>query len=157
MPTIAHQMVVALLYRLFYSFLEKHDPDGVVLFAPTWVRLWPGTIREPDLVYMRADHLSRMHEYFDGADLVMEIVSPSNPKHDRDTKRIEYAQAGIAEYWLIDPLDRQIIVYVLDGQDYRQAGLYREGSVAVSVSVPDWALHVDEVLKVYDKADTSKS
>ncbi len=53
MPTHAHQMIVALLYGLLKAFVDANDPGGVVLFAPLWIRLRPGKIREPDLVYMR--------------------------------------------------------------------------------------------------------
>jgi Uma2 family endonuclease len=157
MPTLAHQMVVALLYRLLFAFVEKNDPSGIVSFAPTWVRLWPGKIREPDLIYLRSDHRSRMHRHVDGADFVAEVVSSNNSRHDRDTKRIEYAQAGIPEYWLIDPLERQIIVYVLDGKDYRQAGIHLAGTTAMSVSLSGWAVAVDDVLKVYDQFDRPES
>ena len=87
-----------------------------------------------------------------GADLVMEVVSPSNPDLDYNIKRIEYAQAGIPEYWLVDPQERHIIVYALEGKAYRQAGLYGAGTVAASVLLPGWSVVVDEVLKEFDRA-----
>jgi Uma2 family endonuclease len=154
MPTNAHQVIVALLYRLLFAFLEKNDPAGSVLFAPVWIRLWPGTIREPDVVYMRGDHQSRVHDHWDGADLVMEVVSPSNSRHDRNTKRIEYAQAGIPEYWLIDPLEREIIIFKLNeaNNEYYEVGLYSAGKVATSVFLPGFEISVDHILNTYDTA-----
>ena len=47
--------------------------------------------------------------YFDGpADLVVEIMSPESVQRDRVTKYEEYQEAGVQEYWLIDPLSHQV-------------------------------------------------
>lgn len=151
MPTHAHQMVVALLYGLLKAFVDAKDPGGVVLFAPLWIRLRPGKIREPDLVYMRSDHRSRIHDYWEGADLVLEVVSPGNPNHDRKVKRGEYARAGIPEYWLVDTLERQIVVYFLKGKSYRQAGTYGPGTIASSVLLDGWVVNVDSVFALLDQ------
>jgi Uma2 family endonuclease len=151
MPTHAHQMIVALLYGFLKSFVDAQDPGGIVLFAPLWVRLWPGKIREPDLVYMRSSHRSRIHDYWEGADLVIEVVSKGNPSHDRHTKRAEYARAGIPEFWLVDTLERQIIVHVLDEGTYREAGVYGPGTAAGSVLLAGWIVNVDAVLALLDQ------
>jgi Uma2 family endonuclease len=151
MPTHLHQMIVAFLYGLLKSFVDAHDPGGVVLFAPLPVRLWPGKFREPDLLYMGSDHRSRIHQYWDGADLVIEVISESNQDHDRETKRIEYALAGIPEYWIVDPINRQIIVHTLDDKTYRQAGVHGPGSTAESILLKGWAVHVDSMLDLVDQ------
>lgn len=146
MPTHVHQMIVAFLYGLLKAFVDRNDPGGVVLFAPLPMRLKPGKFREPDILYMGSGHLSRIHDYWEGADLVIEVVSPSNSAHDHETKRAEYAQATIPEYWIVDPLNRQIIVCTLEGTTYRQAGVYGEGAIAASVLLEGWAVSVDSVL-----------
>jgi Uma2 family endonuclease len=157
MPTIAHQVILSFLNELLKAFIAKHDPGGLVLFAPVKVRLWAGKIREPDLVYLRSDHRSRAGKHFEGADLALEIVSPDNAKHDRETKWIEYAQAGIPEYWLVDPLERYIIVYVLENKQYRQIGLYAAGTVASSVTVVGFSVVVEEMFQLYDEAVSFES
>lgn len=58
-----------------------------------------------------------------GADLVLEVVSPDNPERDRVRKRTDYAQAGIPEYWIVDPQQEQIAVLRLDGDQYVEYGL----------------------------------
>jgi Uma2 family endonuclease len=151
MPTHAHQMIVAFLFGLLKAFVDEHDSGGVVLFAPLPMRLRPGKFREPDLLYMRSAHRSRIHDYWDGADLVVEVVSAGNPEHDRDTKRTEYARAGIPEYWLVDTLERQIIVYSLDGETYRQAGVYGPGAMASSVLLDGWIVTADSVFALLDQ------
>src|SRR5438445_4425122 len=52
MPTVFHQLIVKYLFQVLDSFV-KAQSVGEVLFAPLRVRLWPGKMREPDLVYLR--------------------------------------------------------------------------------------------------------
>ena len=123
MPTFSHQRLVAFLYQLLKGFIEERSgtegtraakqssSPGVVMFAPLRIQLWSGKYREPDLVFMAAEHADRLGEQFwHGADLVMEVVSPDDPERDKVTKRREYAQAGIPEYWIVDPTDASITV-----------------------------------------------
>ena len=100
MPGQRHQRAVALLFQLLAAFVAA-GRRGEVLMAPLPVRLWPGKYREPDLVFMVAAHRQRQHEqYWDGADLVIEVVSPDDPERDWVVKRQEYARAGIPEIGL---------------------------------------------------------
>src|SRR5271170_7194366 len=100
-PTMAHQRIVRYLIGLLMSLAGNR---GEVLFAPLRVRLRSGKFREPDVVFMLAEHAQRVgNEFWDGADLVMEVVSEDDPGRDLQTKREEYAEAGIPEYWIVDP------------------------------------------------------
>lgn len=145
MPTHFHQLVLLYLYRVLDAFTQKYAP-GVVMVASLPVELWPGQIREPDVLYMKAENAHRIGAYWQGADLVMEIVSPSNAKHDLVTKRQEYAQARIPEYWIIDLERRQIMVLTLDGTTYRVHGEFGAGTTATSVLLPGFRVAVDDVL-----------
>ncbi|MBA2448897.1 MAG: Uma2 family endonuclease [Chloroflexi bacterium] len=76
--------------------------------------------RVPDLLFVAREHLDRIRPtYVDGpADLVIEIVSPDSDERDREEKLREYEQAGIPEYWLLDPLYQRADFYQL-GPDGR--------------------------------------
>ena len=52
-------------------------------------------------------------------DLVVEIISPSDPRRDRELKRRWYAEAGVREYWLVDRETRSIEAPVLQDGAYR--------------------------------------
>jgi Uma2 family endonuclease len=147
MPTILHQLIVEYLYSVLKAFVTAHT-DGRVLFAPLPVQLWSGKFREPDITYLRPHRLSNLRGQPTGADLVMEVVSEGQENRDRDlvTKRQEYAQAGIAEYWIIDPQEHQISVLVLDGSVYRVHGVFDTGTVASSVLLPGLSVNVDAAL-----------
>ena len=149
MPSYAHQLVVAWLYELLREFVV-HRNLGRVIFAPLRVRLWAGKYREPDLMVMLEENRDRIHEpYWDGADLVMEIVSPDDPSRDLETKRREYAVAGIREYWLVNPINATIVVFTLpEGvQHYKINGVYLPDTVAESVLLPGFKVDVTACFK----------
>lgn len=151
MPTEEHQSIVLFLVQALWSFVQAHSL-GKVLFSGIRVRLWEGKYREPDVVFMRAEHASRRHEQFwEGADLVMEVVSPDYRQHDLVTKRREYAWAGIPEYWIVDPEEKQIQVLVLDGRSYRLHGVFTSQMRATSVQLPGFSVVVDEVFTAAEK------
>ena len=103
LPTTSHQLIVLALYQVLKAFASPQDL-GTVLVAPLRVQLWPGKFREPDVVFMRAENAARIGEpFWEGADLVMEVVSGDDRRRDLETKRLEYARAGIPEYWIVDP------------------------------------------------------
>jgi Uma2 family endonuclease len=127
MPTESHQNIVAFLYRVIHAFVIAEDL-GKVLFAPLRVRLSADQIREPDVAFMLKANATRRHnEYWDGADWVIEIVSDDDRKRDLETKRFEYARAGIPEYWIVDPLKQQVMVLTLEEDHYNEAGVFEAG------------------------------
>ncbi len=146
MPSQIHQVVIAFLYRALFQFVMARDL-GTVLFAGLRVRLGPGMMREPDVVFMRRenDH-RRNNDYWDGADLVMEVVS-TNREHDWVTKRKEYAEAGIPEYWIVDPSLEKITVLTLNGNRYDEHGVFGRAAMAGSVLLPGFEVAVEDVFR----------
>lgn len=148
MPTQSHQRILAYLFQVLLAWIKARRL-GEVLFAPLRVRLAEHVYREPDIVFMRAEHASRCGEdFWEGADLVMEIVSVDDRSRERDLKqkRSEYAQAGIPEYWIVDPLDEKIIVLVLAGETYAVHGEFGRGAQTTSPSLPGFGVDVAVVL-----------
>ena len=142
MPTILHQLIALYLYRRLHAFAAEGGL-GMVLAAPTRVRLRPGKFREPDVLFLRAENLGRCGEQFwEGADLVMEVVSDENRRHDLDTKRAEYAAAGIPEYWVVDPQEKRVMVLRLDGVEYVEHGAFGPGEAAGSALLPGFVVDV---------------
>lgn len=144
MPSDRHQTILAYLYTAFLAFASRIG--GKVLFSPLRLRLWPGKIREPDLLFLAsATDPRRQNAYWTGADLVVEIVSPDDPDRDLTTKRREYAQAGIPEYWIVDPRHDEIRVLRLDGSAYQEQR-YQRGQQAQSVTFPTLSVDVAAAL-----------
>jgi Uma2 family endonuclease len=144
MPTSSHQVIVAFLFGLFLAVVGQNG--GKVLFAPLRLRVRPGKLREPDILMLLNARDPRYQDaYWLGADLVVEVVSPDRPERDTEEKPLDYAEAGIPEYWIVNPLDAAITVLVLDGQAYRLHGRFRRGERATSELLPGFSVSVDEV------------
>lgn len=134
MPTQSHQLMLGYLGWRLYDFVALENL-GDVLMAPFKVKLWQGKIRSPDVMFMLSSNSRRQfEEYWEGADLVMEVVNPDDSKRDTIEKKEEYAKAGIAEYWLINPENETITVFVLEQGSslYQEAGVYNKGDRAAS-------------------------
>lgn len=141
MPTDKHQAIVAYLFVILLALTQRIG--GTVRFSPLRLRLWPRKFREPDLMLLLASHDHLRHDkYWEGADLVMEVVSPDDPERDLVTKRREYAQAGIPEYWIVDPQTETITVLRLDNDAYMEHGRFGRGAVATSATLPDLQVEV---------------
>ena len=148
MPTTSHQLIVLFLYEALRSYLQAR-PVGLVLVAPLRVRLRANTYREPDVVFMAAEHRDRAGESFwDGADLVMEVVSEDGRARDFERKRVDYAAAGIPEYWIVDPREGLILVLALEpgASAYDEHGNFPRGQRATSRLLPGFGVDVTEAL-----------
>lgn len=145
MPSFAHQLIVMLLYRLLHAGVASQRL-GYVVVAPMRIQLWPGKYREPDVAFMLRANRARIHQqYWASADLVMEVVSPDDPLRDSETKRREYAQAGIPEYWLVTPSSETITVLTLPASSamYDVHGVFTRGQIATSVLLAGFAVDVE--------------
>jgi len=147
MPSDRHQAIVAFLFSRLLAFVTAGRLGGAVRFAPLPVRLWPGKFREPDVLFMRAENSDRITDAYWGVpDLVMEVVSPGTKRVDSVIKLREYAEAGVPEYWLVDPEAGTIGLYVLAASAYEQRAVGRPGDSVRSVALDGFAVAVDEAL-----------
>ena len=145
MPAFTHQSILLFLYNLLHAYLKPRG--GVVMAAALRLRVRPGKFREPDVLLLR-DRTDRrcQDRFWEGADLVVEVVSPDNPDRDLVEKRADYAEAGIPEYWIADPRDETVRVLSLRGAAYVEHGVYRRGDTATSALLTGFAAEVSAIL-----------
>ena len=119
-PTRLHQEVSGSIFAQLHNFLEGkrckvfHAPFGVRLFEQaTDTPENVDTIVEPDIsVICKPERLTE--KGCTGApDWIIEIVSPSNPGHDYVRKLNLYMDAGVREYWIVNPMTNKTAVYCL--------------------------------------------
>jgi Uma2 family endonuclease len=111
-----HQLLVSFLGAVIQFWVEDRQ-SGLALIAPFQMKLsLRPSGREPDVLFIAREHLELLkHNYLDGgADLAIEIISPDSRMRDRKHKYQEYEQAGVREYWIIDPLRERVEFYELD-------------------------------------------
>jgi Uma2 family endonuclease len=144
MPTDKHQSISLFLLLCFLAFVRPRG--GVAFYAPLRLEIRPGKFREPDLLILtRSDDPRRQNDYWRGADLVVEIVSPDNPARDLEEKPRDYAEAGIPEYWIVNPLDETVTVLTLTDGSYAEYGVFRRGDEARSKLLDGFTVRVDQI------------
>ena len=114
-PSEPHQELAGFLYSLLRHFVEAGQL-GRVFIAPFQMKLsFRPSGREPDVLFIARERLDLLtSNYFDGgADMAVEIISPDSRSRDRKDKYDEYEQAGVREYWLLDPIRKQAEFYRL--------------------------------------------
>ena len=145
-PTDFHQVILLRLSIVLQLFVASRKL-GKVRFAPLPVRLWQGKIREPDLMFMSTAHADRIGKYWGVPDLAVEILSEGTAYKDREIKRIEYAQAGVGEYWIIDPEARtvEVLRQSAEGRVYDSVVVLAQESSLTSRLFPGFSLALDEL------------
>jgi Uma2 family endonuclease len=147
-PTEQHQAILGNLLLSLAEWASQGD-FGRVMFAAFKVRLRPGKFRCPDISFMSsANAHRRSNQYWDRADLVMEVVSEKDPNRDLVAKQLEYAEARILEYWIVDPRTSQITVLTLAGDLYKEHAAFTRGQHATSATLDGFSVDVNAVFDV---------
>lgn len=147
-PTFDHQYTVFKLARYLGDFVELHNL-GTVIGAPFEVHLAETSrLVQPDLLFLNhAQTPAPGTQIVRGApSLIVEVISPSSIRLDRQTKFDAYERAGVAEYWLVDPKARLVEVYTLFSGEYALLGQYTGDEVITSrllagLAIPNHALY----------------
>ncbi|SNB64232.1 Uma2 family endonuclease [Thermoflexus hugenholtzii] len=140
--TAEHQRLVGFLYRLLQEFCER-TRWGEALTGPAALQILPDVVREPDVFVLAPEDIphARGVPLTVRPVLIIEVTSPSTRTLDREEKAQDYAQAGVPEYWVVDPEHRELWVYRQSGETY-QAERVTAGWVS-SVAVRGFALRVE--------------
>ena len=120
-PNIYHQQVSRRLQFQMYNEIELRDL-GVVMNAPVDVQITEHDIVQPDLVVVLSENRIITPTKVKGApDHIIEILSPSTEVNDKTLKRRLYEQAGVREYWIVDPLEHSVLQLILSGARYTES------------------------------------
>ena len=122
-PLTRHQIIVGRIHHLLMSHLEKEE-SGTVLMAPCDVLLSEIDVMQPDLVVVLPGGLATITaKHIQGPpDVVIEVLSPSTAKRDRELKRKRYEHFGVREYWLVDPSASCLEILQLQHGQYTNMG-----------------------------------
>ena len=114
-PSTQHQRISGRLYAAIFNYINAKGGDCEVFPAPVSVQLCKedDTIVEPDISVICDPDKITERGCVGAPDWIIEIVSPSNAKHDYITKLSLYSNANVKEYWIIDAEQNKIYVYDL--------------------------------------------
>jgi Uma2 family endonuclease len=131
----------AIIMRLIISvFAPLIKPLGARLYtAPIDLFLLDAGPVQPDLLLLLLEQLPyETKRGIEGSPaLIVEILSPSNPEHDRIVKRGLYARAGVQEYWIVSPEAAIVEILTLEGTAYRTLARVAGDEPLVSRVLPD--------------------
>ena len=135
-PSRIHQKILGSIFAKISQYIDEHDGSCEVYPAPFAVQLKEEehTIVEPDISVICDPNKLTERGCTGAPDWIIEIVSPSNSSHDYVWKLNKYLNAGVQEYWIVDPRDCSVHVYQFDNKNTRltsytfhdtiKAGLY---------------------------------
>jgi Uma2 family endonuclease len=139
-PNVRHQLVAGRILRLLLDLADREG--GIAVTSPVDVVLADHSVVQPDVIYVSAARRAIVRQRVEGApDLVVEIPSPGTARRDRGEKLRLYAEAGVAEYWVVDPALDPFEFLVNEGNTFRVQ--VAEGTTSRSAVVPGLALEPD--------------
>ncbi len=144
-PNLDHQRLVGFLYRMLCSYLDGTAPSlGEALWG-VGVALSESRMLIPDLVFVRAGREDiQQANYLDGVpDLVVEALS-TDRQRDLALKRAWYAEAGVPEYWILDPVNDTLTVLELSGGEYVERTLGRADTLTTA-TLPGFSLPLEQL------------
>ena len=112
-PLQLHQQLLGQLHLQVYNCIEKSGRPCEVYLAPSDVQLDCDiyTMVQPDLYVICELQDPKQHAFQGAPAFVVEILSPSSRAHDMVRKYRKYRNAGVKEYWIVDPEKRKVIVF----------------------------------------------
>jgi Uma2 family endonuclease len=152
-PNTNHQVILANTLVLFAAFLKKKPCK--VFIAPFDVRLpvknqkkddEVTTVVQPDLCIVCDESKIDSRGCCGAPDLVIEVLSPGNSKKEINLKYELYEEAGVKEYWIVNPVEENIVVFILN-EEGKFSGLkmYAGEDIIRSVAVPGLNINVPEI------------
>ncbi|MGV3719327.1 MAG: Uma2 family endonuclease [Actinomycetota bacterium] len=150
-----HYEINKFLLKLVDLYLEQR-PGGRLLGPECMVRLRAGLRRVPDLLYVAPEHADRVRDtILEGApDVAWEIISPDSERRDWQEKVPEYQEAGIREYWIVNPYVKTVWLLRLNPEGRYESVEAVDGKLTSSVIPgfwlrPDW-LWSDPQPRIWD-------
>ncbi len=140
-PSRIHQKILSFLHVRIANYIDSKDSPCEVYPAPFAVKLFSEddkNVVEPDIsVICDPDKLT--DRGCTGApDWIVEIISPSNPSDDYVRKLNLYMDAGVREYWIVDPLSKKIFVYHLEETDFKADSYTFQDKIKVNIYDDLW-------------------
>ena len=142
---LEHNSATALLCNLLKTFVIKNDL-GFVGVEKIMISLTRNDY-EPDICFFnkeKAKNFQRKQVQFPAPDFIVEVLSDSTAKHDRETKFQDYAAHGVQEYWIIDAEKEIVEQYFLQNEQYELLLKSNSGEIG-SIVLPDFKIPIQSI------------
>ena len=145
-PNLYHQHLIGFLYYMMRSYLDQVTPRLGTAWLGVGVAMSEFLSPIPDLAFVRAGREDILHRnYVEGIpDLLVEVLS-TDRRRDLVMKRGWYADAGVPEYWIIDPVNDTITVLELSGGEYVERAVLGRDDTLTTATIPGFALSLEQL------------
>ena len=140
-PSRIHQEILMFLSKTIANYIDSKKGPCKVYPAPFAVKLFAADDRnvvEPDISIICDPNKLTDRGCTGAPDWIVEIVSPSNSSHDYIRKLNLYADAGIREYWIVNPIKESIFVYHLEETKFEAAAYTFQDKIKVNIYDDLW-------------------
>ena len=140
-PSRIHQEILMFLSKTIANYIDSKKGPCKVYPAPFAVKLFSEDDRnvvEPDISIICDPNKLTDRGCTGAPDWIVEIVSPSNSSHDYIRKLNLYADAGIREYWIVNPIKESIFVYHLEETKFEAAAYTFQDKIKVNIYDDLW-------------------
>jgi Uma2 family endonuclease len=152
-PSLAHQRISTQLQGTLFNFLKARSCD--LFSAPFDVRLYNDkkskdanrqiyTVVQPDLCVVCDASKLDQRGCLGAPDLIIEILSPGNSSKEMNEKFDLYEESGVREYWLVEPAENAVWVYLLN-EEGKYIGLKPTTTILKSSIFPDLVIDLKEI------------
>ena len=140
-PSRIHQEILSFLHLEIGNYLHSKKGPCKVYPAPFAVKLFEDDDRnvvEPDISVICDPNKLTDRGCTGAPDWIMEIVSPSNSSYDYIRKLNLYADAGVREYWIVNPMNQSVWVYFLEQDKFNAAAYTFQEKIKVNIYNDLW-------------------
>jgi Uma2 family endonuclease len=134
-PELVHQDILGYVFTEIYNFIRQKGGSCKVIPSPSSVQLDADdhTMVEPDLYIVCDKSKLRRYGMCGAPDFVLEILSAATRKKDMSLKLYKYYEAGVKEYWIIDPSRKVLIMYDFSDEEFIPQICPLEGEAGVAI------------------------
>lgn len=157
-PNLVHQSLLGLLHVQVATFIRRNKGACKVWMAPVDVQLDcdDKTMVQPDLIILCDPEKRRDFGIYGAPDFVLEILSSSTSKKDRFLKTYKYSNAGVREYWIIDPKRRTLITYDFTEEDEVRTEMPLRGRCGLSIYSGELEIDLDELAAEIEEMEAAE-
>ncbi len=150
-PLLVHQAIAGDIYSQLWQFVKRNGGNCMPFVAPVDVQLDKDnrTMVQPDVLVVCDQSKMKEHCVYGAPDFVVEVLSKSTRKKDMYLKLDKYRNAGVREYWMVDPKSKRVIVYEFENED-RPVIYEFDGKIPVGIYDGKCVIDFEEIYQSID-------
>ncbi|WP_026651003.1 Uma2 family endonuclease [Butyrivibrio proteoclasticus] len=152
-PRIVHQDICYVIHSAIASYIKANKGKCKAFSAPVDVQIDcdDKTMVQPDVLVVCDRDKIKGFGIYGAPDFLVEILSPSTRKKDMTVKLTKYMEAGVREYWIVDPEKRILIIYNFMEEDWLPQVMPLKGEAPVAIYDGKLKISLDEIFESIDE------